>query len=98
MERIVLGSGKIYIKEFTESIPEDNQIEQDENLLGLIQGGASLTYTPTFYEAKDDFNIVSKKSCVIYSLPSSPNRTWNTISFFGDSMDFFLVSSFFTIN
>ena len=61
MERIVLGSGKIYIKEFTESIPEDNQIEQDENLLGLIQGGASLTYTPSFYDAKDDLGLASKK-------------------------------------
>lgn len=61
MDRIVLGSGMVYIKEFTGSIPEDTEIEKEENLLGYIQGGASLTYTPTFYEAKDDFNIVSKK-------------------------------------
>lgn len=61
MERIVLGSGKLYIKEFVDTIPQDSDIEQDENLLGLIQGGASLTYTPSFYEAKDDLGLVSKK-------------------------------------
>ena len=58
MERIVLGSGKLYIKEFVDTIPQDSDIEQDENLLGLIQGGASLTYTPSFYEAKDDLGII----------------------------------------
>lgn len=60
-ERIVLGSGKLYIDEFTETIPENTTIETEEKLLGLIQGGATLTYTPTFYEAKDDLGIVSKK-------------------------------------
>lgn len=61
MEKIVLGSGKIYIDEFTDTIPEDTTIETEEKLLGLIQGGATLTYTPTFYEAKDDLGLVSKK-------------------------------------
>lgn len=60
-ESIVLGSGKVYIAEFTGSIPEDATIEVEGNLLGLIQGGASITYTPTFYECKDDLGIVSKK-------------------------------------
>nr|WP_317357251.1 hypothetical protein [uncultured Tyzzerella sp.] len=61
MESIVLGSGKLYVKEFVDTIPQDSDIEQDENLLGLIQGGASLTYTPSFYVAKDDLGLVSKK-------------------------------------
>ena len=61
VERIVLGSGKVYCTEFTSEIPEDATIETDANLLGLIQGGATLTYTPTFYEAKDDLGLVSKK-------------------------------------
>lgn len=60
-EKIVLGSGKVYIDEFTETIPEDNTIEVDDKLLGLIQGGAVLTYTPTLYEAKDDLGLASKK-------------------------------------
>lgn len=61
MERIVLGSGKMYVAEFTGEIPEDSVIEAEEKLLGYIQGGATLSYTPTFYEAKDDLGIVSKK-------------------------------------
>lgn len=61
-ERIILGSGKLYVVIWDgATIPEDATIEVEANLLGLIQGGASLTYTPTFYEAKDDLGLVSKK-------------------------------------
>ncbi len=62
-EKIVLGSGKLYVTEFKagEAIPEDAVLEVMDNLIGWIQGGATLTYTPTFYEAKDDLGMVSKK-------------------------------------
>lgn len=61
-ERIILGSGKVYVTAWDGSaIPADATIETEANLLGLIQGGASLTYTPSFYEAKDDLGLVSKK-------------------------------------
>lgn len=60
-EKIVLGSGKVYISEYADSIPENTTLEVDSNLLGLIQGGATLSYKPTFYEAKDDLGLVSKK-------------------------------------
>lgn len=60
-KRIVLGSGKLYVAEYTNTIPEDATIEVDGNLLGLISGGATLEYTPSFYEAKDDLGLVSKK-------------------------------------
>lgn len=65
-EKIVLGSGKLYIATATKSgnaytIPADNVLETDNNLLGYIQGGATLEYTPEFYEAKDDLGYVSKK-------------------------------------
>jgi len=59
-EKIVLGSGKVYIMEFTGTIPDDLSIETEDNLLGLIQGGATLEYKPTYYEAKDDLGLVSK--------------------------------------
>jgi hypothetical protein len=59
-EKIVLGSGKLYIDEFTGTLPADAAIEVEEKLLGLIQGGATLEYKPTFYEAKDDLGNVSK--------------------------------------
>lgn len=61
MDKIVLGSGKLYIDEFAGTLPADAEIEAEGKLLGYIQGGATLNYTPTFYEAKDDLGIVSKK-------------------------------------
>lgn len=59
-EKIVLGSGKIYCVEYAGSIPEDTVIETEDNRLGYVQGGATLEYAPTFYEAKDDLGYVSK--------------------------------------
>lgn len=77
-EKIVLGSGKLYIDEFVSTIPEDDTIEVEEKLLGFIQGGATLTYTPTFYEAKDDLGLVSKKFITEEeAILKSGVMTWN---------------------
>ena len=57
---IVLGSGTFYVMEFTGAIPEDSAIEKPENILGLVQGGASVEYKPTYYTAKDDFGKKQK--------------------------------------
>jgi hypothetical protein len=60
-QRIVLGSGKLYIKEFEgDAVPERTEMEKDENLLGLIQGGAAVEYKPETYTAEDDLGLVSK--------------------------------------
>ena len=59
-ERIILGSGKVYIVAFTDEIPEDATIEVEDNLLGLIQGGATLEYAPEFYTAEDDYGLAQK--------------------------------------
>ena len=59
-DRIVLGSGLLYIQEFTGELPENSVLEQEENLIGFIQGGASLEYAPSYYTAKDDLGYVSK--------------------------------------
>lgn len=60
-EKIVLGSGKLYIDEFVgDAIPTDILLEVDTNLLGLISGGAELSYKPKFYTAEDDLGLVSK--------------------------------------
>lgn len=54
----LLGSGKLYFKEFTGTLPTDlTTLEVDENLLGLIQGGATISYTPTYYESEDDLGL-----------------------------------------
>lgn len=60
-ETIALGSGKLYIKEFTGELPDDTTIESELNLLGLIQGGASVSYKPSFYQCSDDLGLATKK-------------------------------------
>lgn len=59
-DTITLGSGKIYLQAFSESMPTVDTLCVDENLLGYIKGGASLEYTQETYEEKDDLGIVSK--------------------------------------
>lgn len=61
MEKIILGSGKIYMMEYTgTTIPEDATIETEGNLAGKVSGGASLEYKPTYYTAKSDDGLVQK--------------------------------------
>ncbi|MDD2954354.1 MAG: hypothetical protein PHC95_14590 [Parabacteroides sp.] len=60
MERIILGSGKVYVMEFTGTIPEDTLIEVVGNRLGYISGGATMEYKPSYTKCKDDLGIVSK--------------------------------------
>lgn len=60
-QKITLGSGKVYIAEYSGTIPEDATLEVSTNLLGAIKNGATLVYTPSYYEAKDDLGTVSKK-------------------------------------
>jgi hypothetical protein len=62
-ENITLGSGKVYIQEFSSStttMPEPSAICTPTNLLGHIQGGAELSYTTETHEEKDDLGLVSK--------------------------------------
>lgn len=47
-DKIVLGSGKLYVVEFKDTMPEATVIEVEANLLGKIQGGAVISYTPSF--------------------------------------------------
>lgn len=60
-ENITLGSGKAYIMEHDSgNMPTVEEICQDTNLMGRIQGGAELSYTEETYEEKDDLGYVSK--------------------------------------
>lgn len=77
-EKIVLGSGKLYVTEFTGTVPEDTTLETKENILGYIQGGATLSYTPSFYEAKDDLGLIVKKMLTDEEVVlKSGVMTWN---------------------
>lgn len=83
-DRIVLGSGKLYCTAATAvsgggyTIPSDAVLETTSNLLGWIQGGATLEYTPEFYVAKDDLGKVSKKYLTNEEVTlKSGIMTWN---------------------
>lgn len=60
LEQIVLGSGDLFVIEFTGTIPTDAEIEVDANLIGRIKGGASLEYKPTTKTIKDDSGKVTR--------------------------------------
>lgn len=59
-EVITLGSGDLMIKEYTDAMPEYTAFNAETDLLGRIKGGATLEYSGTWYEAKDDTGKVTK--------------------------------------
>lgn len=59
-DTVTLGSGKIYLQTFSESMPTVDALCVESNLLGYIKGGASLEYTQETYDEKDDLGYVSK--------------------------------------
>lgn len=59
-EVITLGSGDLMIKEYTDTMPAYSDFSESTDLLGRIQGGATLEYKGTWYEAKDDTGKVVK--------------------------------------
>lgn len=79
-QEVTLGSGVLYIAEFSgSSVPADLTLETEGNKIGGIKGGASISYKPTFYQVKDDANIVYKTfltdSEIVFK---SGILTWNT--------------------
>lgn len=59
-EEIILGSGDLYIVEFTGEIPEDTEVEKDDNRAGNIKGGATLEYSIESQTVQDDNGRVKK--------------------------------------
>lgn len=57
---IILGSGDLYLCEYTGEIPNDSEIEKDENLAGNIKGGAALEYTVSGQTFESDLGRVKK--------------------------------------
>lgn len=51
---ITLGSGNLLIKEYSDVMPAYTDFDDEADLLGRIQGGATLEYSGEWYEAKDD--------------------------------------------
>lgn len=59
-KNITLGSGKVYLTAFADTMPTVDTLCVDDNLLGYIKGGASMEYSQETYEEKDDLGFVSK--------------------------------------
>ena len=59
-EVITLGSGDLMIKEYSDAMPVYTDFDVTTDLLGRIQGGATLEYSGEWYEAKDDTGKVVK--------------------------------------
>lgn len=57
---VTLGSGKLYIKLWEGTMPNDEELEVEANRIGGIKGGASVNYKPTIYSVIDDDGIVHK--------------------------------------
>jgi hypothetical protein len=49
-DNIILGSGDLYLGQVTQANPTEQQITDSLVKVGLITGGASLNYTPTFHD------------------------------------------------
>ena len=59
-EEIILGSGDLFLVEYTGEIPEDATIETDANRAGNIKGGATLEYSIESQTVQDDKGRVKK--------------------------------------
>ena len=59
-EEIILGSGELFLLEYSGEIPEDKTIETDENRAGNIKGGASMEYTISSLTVESDNGRVKK--------------------------------------
>ncbi len=81
-ETITLGSGKLFCLEYdaTKGIPDDTEIEVENNRLAYIKGGATLEYAPEFYSATDDLGYVKKQKLQSEEVKlTSGLMTWNGI-------------------
>lgn len=59
-DEVILGSGDLYIIEFDGTVPDDNQIETEDNRAGLIKAGATLSYSSESQEISDDMGYLKK--------------------------------------
>ena len=77
-DTITLGSGDLYILDYDGAMPEVAEIEQEENRIGSIKGGAELSYAPETYEVIDDMGKVLKRFVTTEEVTfKSGVLTWN---------------------
>lgn len=58
---IILGAGEVYMSEFTGTeLPEDADIEKEENNVGHCSGGFTINYKPTKYDVVNQYDKIVK--------------------------------------
>ncbi len=82
MSDITLGSGRIYVVEYTgNTIPEDSVIETTANQFGFTKGGATLSYETEYTEIEDDCGDIKE------SLLKTDKATFKCGAFMGKPED-----------
>lgn len=60
-KEFILGSGELYVMEYTGTIPANGVIEAEENRIGKIKGGARVAYKPEYTEVEDDLGTIKEE-------------------------------------
>ena len=78
LNRIPLGSMDFYVTEWTGTIPENNVLETEKNMIGRTQNGASITYGAERYVAESDDGKAKKRRLTKETASISYGAiTWN---------------------
>lgn len=64
LKKIPLGSGNVYVMEYTGTLPATEAIEQEIHLIGRTKNGATISYSAEYYTAKSDDGIAQKTKVV----------------------------------
>lgn len=81
-QRVVLGAGKWYIAPYTSGALDMETVEEEDNLLGYTQGGATVTFTPETYTIEDDIGMVRKT----FQTKASAEMKTGLLTFTADSL------------
>ena len=78
LNRIPLGSMDFYVTEWTGTIPENNVLETEKNMIGRTKNGASVTYGAEWYVAESDDGKAKKRRLTKETASISYGAiTWN---------------------
>ncbi len=80
-KKIPLGSMTFFVIPFTGTIPADDVIEVETNMIGRTKNGAQVNYTAEWYKATSDDGKAKKKKLIGEEVSISyGNITWNGIT------------------
>lgn len=78
LNKIPLGSMDFYVTEWTGTIPADNALEIEKNMIGRTKNGATVNYGAEWYAAESDDGKAKKRRLVKETASISYGAiTWN---------------------